>query len=371
MIDLDTLKQIIVQGRGRVLSLYLDIDRARQENQSSQPAWRIFLKDAISDVEAQHHSEKHWKQIRARVDAFFADFEPQAKGFAAFFTTDSERTFELPVPVEARSYYGKPLIAPLLWAVDEYEPYLVVMVDQEKAELLTAYLGNTTVEKKLESDLEAYDFEQKTLMPATSAMAAGGGEGITAGSNREAFQNMINEHIAGFHREVVAEVVRLAEKRPNIRIILGGEERSAHAVQRLLPERLTSSVVGVLPIPMYLSERQVLPQVLPAASEYEREQEMKLVQEVIDFAKSHGRGALGRADVDLALTMQRVELLVLPYPLDDEVAATELSARAFESSGSVELVHGEAAEILRQEGGVAARLYYAITPVEAQTPPVA
>ena len=97
-------------------------------------------------------------------------------------------------------------------------------------------------------------------MPATGAIAGNEGQGVTAGSNREAFQNMINEHIARFHREVVDEIVRLAEKHPNIRIVLGGEERSAHAVQKMLPERLAAFVVGVLPIPFHLSQQQVLPQ---------------------------------------------------------------------------------------------------------------
>jgi len=87
---------------------------------------------------------------------------------------------------------------------------------------------------------------------------------------------------------------------------------------------------------------------------------MDLVQQVIDFAKAGGRGALGRKDVDMALTMQRVETLILPWPTDDEKKATEYSARAFESGGRVELVHGAAADRLRQEGGIAARLYYTL-----------
>lgn len=365
MVAIDDLKTLLVQGDEHTLSLYLDIDRAKQENQSSQPAWRIYLKDALNEVETQQRKHPAWQAIKARVDAFFADFEPDAKGFAAFFTPDSEQTYELPVPVEGRWYFGEPLIVPLLWAIDEYEPYLIAMVDHEKAELLTAYLGSTTLEGELKSDLEEYDFAEKTLMPATGAIAGNEGQGVTAGSNREAYQNMINEHIARFHREVVDEIVRLAEKHPNIRIVLGGEERSAHAVQKMLPERFTAFVVGVLPIPFHLSQQQVLPQVLPAALDFERAQETKLVQEVIDFAKSRGRGALGRKDVDMALTMQRVEKLILPYPLVDEVDATDLTRRAFESGGSVELVHGAAADLLNEEGGVAARLYYALTPVEA------
>ena len=58
--------------------------------------------------------------------------------------------------------------------------------------------------------------------------------------------------------------------------------------------------------------------------------------------------------------MQRVELLVMPYPMDDADLAAELPLHTFASGGSVELVHGEAADRLNQEGGLAARLYYAL-----------
>jgi hypothetical protein len=37
--------------------------------------------------------------------------------------------------------------------------------------------------------------------------------------------------------------------------------------------------------------------------------------------------------------------------------------KAMDSSSKFELVHGDAADRLMQEGGVAARLYYAVTPV--------
>lgn len=358
MVTLEDIKQLVTQGDTPTLSLYLDVDLAKQENQAANPAWRIYLKHAINDIEADAKNTDDWLEIKKRFDAFVDDYTPDEKGLAAFFTPTAEQVYRLPVPVENRWSFGKPLIAPLLWAVDEYEPYLIVMVDQEKAQLITAYLGNTTVEDRLETDVYEYDFGQKTLMPATSAVV--GGHPLTQGSNREAYQNMINEHTARFHREVVDHLEKLVQKHPHIRIVIGGEEHSAHAVRGYLPKQLEPSLVGVLPIPMKTGEHEILERILPEAMEYERKQELDLVQEVIDFAKSGGRGALGRKAVDEALTMQRVETLLLPYPAEDEAEATDFSARAFESGGTVELIHGEAADRLREEGEVAARLYYAL-----------
>src|SRR5215216_8023317 len=165
MVDMDNVKQMLWQGGEQTLSIYLDVDAAKQENQAAQPAWRIYLKHAINDIEGQAKNTEGWPQTKARFDAFFNGYEANSKGLAVFFTPEAEQIYELPVPVETRWFFGKPLIVPLLWALDEYEPYLIVRVDQEKGELITAYLGNATVEEKLESDLYAYDFEQKILMP--------------------------------------------------------------------------------------------------------------------------------------------------------------------------------------------------------------
>jgi hypothetical protein len=358
MINLDNVKQMLAQGSNQTLTLYLDVDASKQENQATQPAWRIFIKDALQEAENTAKDADGWQQIRERVEQFAESYKPEVKACAAFFTADEQNIYELPIPVEQQWSFGKPLIVPLLWAIDEYEQYLIVMVDKEKAELLTAYLGGTTVESRLESDIDEYDFQEKTLMPATSAVA--GGHPVTQGSNREAYQNMINEHIARFHRDVVQQVEEFARKHPGIRVIIGGEEQSAHAVHNLLPEHFSGSLVGILPIPMKLSDGEILQHIQEPAQEYERNRELELLNQVIDFAKSGGRGALGRKAVDEALTMRRVELLLLPYPLDNTAEASKLSARAFESGGSVELLHGEAGVRLTDEGGVAARLYYAL-----------
>ena len=83
------------------------------------------------------------------------------------------------------------------------------------------------------------------------------------------------------------------------------------------------------------------------------------MNQVIDFAKSRGRGALGEEAVKMALDMQRVELLILSWPTNNPDLSDDLAFRALQLNSEIELVHGEAAERLNAEGGVAARLYYA------------
>jgi peptide subunit release factor 1 (eRF1) len=137
-------------------------------------------------------------------------------------------------------------------------------------------------------------------------------------------------------------------------------EESTHAVKNFMPETLAQRVVALLPASLRANPQEITEIAQSRALEYEREQELELVNQVIDFARSGGRGVLGPKAVMEALDMQRVDLLIMPWPMDDPYLAAELPLRAFASGGNVELVHGEAADRLKQEGGLAARLYYSM-----------
>src|SRR5664279_607878 len=125
MIQMEAIKQILARNEP-TLSLYLDVDRGKQENQATQPAWHIYLKDALRDAEREAPQADVWQQIKARVDRYFENDQPEVKGLAGFFTTDDEQVYELPVALEPRWSFGKALVVPLLWAMEEYDPYLIV-----------------------------------------------------------------------------------------------------------------------------------------------------------------------------------------------------------------------------------------------------
>lgn len=359
MMNLDEIKHILAEATEPVLTLYLNTNNADETNQATNPRWQIWLKERLRELSDQHREANGaWAQIHERVEAFFTDYEADSKSLALFVGPDFQRDITLEVPLENQVFYGKPAVLPLLWAIDEYEPYLVALVDQEKARFILTRLGTVESEEGIESDLDEYEFREKTLMPSASAVA--GGHGLTEGSHRDIFEQTIREHHNRFYREAVDKVRTLADKHGTARIILGGAEESAHAVKSAMSDALAGQVIAVLAIPMRLSPKEVVNQAASTVLDYERDGEMTLVNQVIDFAKSGGRGALGMKAVREALEMQRVELLVMPYPMDDAELANDLPLRAFASGGGVELVQGAVADRLKEEGGIGARLYYAL-----------
>ncbi len=358
MFGLSDVKQLLTQTDERTLTMYVDVDNATPENQAAMPAWHIWVKNTLDQLSTTLNGDQResWDYIRDWVRDFIVSYEPTDKGLVIIAGPSYQHTYNVPMKLENQAYFGTPTVGPLLWMIDEYEPYLVVMVDQEKARFFVSYLGSVGFQEGMNIDIDDYDFAERTTMhgpgPGIDNAAVHGGTG------KDDFKDMIDEFRARFYRDVVDNIARLREKHKVRRVIIGGSEQSAHAVHNFMDDHQKASVVAVMSIPMRSNMQQIQEHVVSAALEHERDQELELVSQVIDFAKSGGRGALGRQAVRDALDMQRVETLILPYPMGDE--DNDLAFRALQLNSNVELVHGEAASRLHEEGDIAARLYYAL-----------
>jgi len=360
MIDLNHVRGIVDELDKQVFSLYLHTDNARQENQSENPAWRIEAKNALSQAaEATTTTEQRdkLKQIREQVEGFLSGFIPTGKSLVMFVDVNQIHTHELPLPIDSQYHYGEPLLTPLLWTLDEYERYLIVQVDSEQARFTSAYMGGADAEGDMEMELESYDFREKTVMPATNNPSNDARQ--PGGNNRDQYDAMVDAHRRRFYNDVAEHVRKLLAEMGNPRLIVSGDDKAAHAFVDLLPDDIKRNLAGAAPASFNKNDSELLDAVMETALVHERERENELVDEVINFAKAGGRGALGHADVVQALIEQRVETLVLTYPPVDVELANDLKLRAFRAGTEIELVHGLPAAKLESEGGVGARLYYA------------
>jgi hypothetical protein len=355
MLNVNEIKELVSAAEGQVMSLYLDVDTSKQENQGANPAWRTWLKNTLREL--PEAKDPQWKDMLERMESRFATYEAKNNRSLAVISgpDEEEHLYELPFPMENQIAFGKPLVLPLLWAIDEYEMYVVALTDKEESRLFTAYLGQVGFQDSVAVEEDVTDRGDKPVRVAPQT-----GEYATRGSVRDEFQDRTDEHEARMYRDVVQHIQKLMDRHGARRIVLGGNEQAAHGVRNQMPEKMAQSVVGILHIPMRQSPPEIFEQILQHAQEFERKEEVELVNQVIDFAKAGGRGALGEKAVMDALEMQRVELLILPWPMDNSQMAMDLPFRVFASGGNIELVHGEAADRLNQEGGLAARLYYAI-----------
>ncbi len=338
-----------------ILSLYLMVDPADERNQGTPRKWQIFLKNALAEIESgldpsqtkqwknvrlsDQDERTRWARVRLRLERYLTGYRPSGKTLVLFVGPNGELPVELPVRLENKVYYGWPHMTEFLWALDEYEQHLVVLFAQDQVRALNLFLGDSADEVEIDMDQTWHRRLRKTGHEANIAQ------------RQEEFDRRFARWAAG---ELNQHFLKLTDIE---RIIFGGNMQMAHAVRHYLHPAVAEQVIAMLPIPIGTPVYDVAETIRDVTKEHEREFESALVSELVDRAKAGGHAALGPEMVNQALDEQAVSLLVLPYPIEREVA-DELFVKAIYSGAGFEFVGGEAARILEEEGSIAARLYF-------------
>lgn len=305
------VEHLLSVDRNDILSLYLDVDPARSKNQSIPPAYRIWLKNAFEEVEgtAAKAKRREVRELTARVWEYINMYRPDGKGLAVFCGTGFWRVFPLSVPVNNYIHFGQPDVVPLLWVLQEHRPLGIVLVNGTLARFVSAYLGRVTHREEMRMELDTSDWRRKDLKPVT-------GHGIyTKGSNRDAFEDRIDEQVASFRRSIANQVVDWVNKHGLNRLILGGDDEAVSEVVRLLPQQLDGLLAGKVAVPLTATENEVLSRAEPLAAAYERQMEVTLVEKTLEAAMAGSQATIGLSDVLGVLQEGRVQTVVAVWPL--------------------------------------------------------
>lgn len=339
------------------LTLYLNTDQGLRENQSDNPAWKIFLKNAISDIESNLDSvqlrqwkkvrlsdsspETAWARTRKRLDKYLTSYQPKGRSLVLFISPTAEYRYELPVAIDNAAYFGKPHIQEFLWALDEYEQHLVALLAKDEARALILALGDTTTDLQVRADNAWLRNVRKS-------------------AHTENIESRKDDLDRRFLNDMANRVDKYFLENPDIqRVVLGGNTEMAHAILGLLHPAVQDRVVAILPIPITDAPHTIADRVRDTATQAERDYELMVVNDIVNQAKAGGRGAIGLTAVQRAADRAAIQLLALTYPADAETVEP-LLLHAVQSGATIEFVRGEAADRVAQEGGIVARLYYAL-----------
>lgn len=350
------------EKRPNVLSLYLVVDPADAANQAETPAWQIYLRNALTEIENQLDPEqvKQWKTVRLsdtsektewararlRLENYLDAYRPQGKTLVLFVSADQLLAYELPVRLRNYAHYGWMQVKDFLYAIDEYEQHLIVLFAQDKARAVSLFLGASASDVTVNLD---QTWQRKDSRKTAHA------------AQIERRQDELDRRFARYMAEEINQV--FVEDQDVDRIILGGNVQLAHAVRAFLHPSVARKVISVAKIPFEALPHEIADLIRSTAYTAERDHELILVQDTVSMAKAGKRAALGLNDVNHALDLYAVSLLILPYPIETPILAgvvDELLVKALYSGSQVEFVRGEAANLLIAEGGIAAQLYYTI-----------
>jgi peptide subunit release factor 1 (eRF1) len=383
------IKESLKDLKTPALSLYLDINPAKPDNAGR--AYALRAKDAMKALAVPEAlAEKvlellQHEVIQAKTLALFADQErlelfplqvelPLVRAVKTAFV--DEKTSRL-LTDGALAHYGEPFLLPLVYALDEYERYGVVYVDQERWRVFEVFLGEIAEVKDAFLALDTEAWRRLSLDAPGRRFNLGGI--ARGGAGQDLFAKRLAAWEERFYKALAHELVRHVEERGFTRLLLMGPEEHTKLFLGYLPKRLKEKVVAELPSLPHpgASPGEVLKRLEPVLEEVERQAEVRLLEEL---EEAYPKAAFG-PEVLARVQEGRVELWVLPWHLEKEVYACDglylaeeaqalaycqnpekkplavvLPELAAGYAAKLEFVRGEAEKRLLERGGMAALL---------------
>lgn len=341
----------------KVLSIYLDAD---EHDPAKRRAWRRRLDQLLeqleptiedrADREAYDKALALLKKELRRYDAFLPD-----RGWAGFATADEliyAETLPVPMPDLARWELGL-RAAPYVRALKQALPVTTVLVDSRQARLFRYVQGEFEELEPVQADMFFGDLSDVNM--SKRAATHTGVRGMTDADAAQRFASV------GADRLLKHLVERIRDRDSEGTVVVGGTREMTAALIQRLPRALDGRVYEDPTIAFHTPLAELKRATEAAASTVTIQRHAKLVDQVIDAARSGGRGCLGRQATEQALRERRVESLLVSRRLarDDPEYVDFCVGTAFEQDAAVEELNGEPAAKLDAAGeGIGARLRF-------------
>lgn len=363
--DIQVLRQYKSGSEPSVLSLYVNVDQSRASNlnRGFETTTENLLR-GISGIGG--NGGGRFEIERQKVLAFLREYVPHGKSLALFSDSSKglwwNRDIGVELPTDAR-WSPKPWLRPLLEVLEETDRFAAVLIDKQRARILTVDSSGMRKEKELISDVP--------------------GKHVTTGTDHIWSQLRMERdhanHIKSHARRSADELVAVVDRMRLTRVVVGGPVEATSIFLSELPKRIEQMVIGTVSVSLEATDNNILRELRAVQLKSEHDDESSLVESMITAARKGDRAVLGVADTLVAIQQGRVYKLVVARDYRTEgrecvscgvlTIATDSSCpfcggklepapdlvnrashRVLQRSGKVQLVSGDAASKLADAG---------------------
>jgi hypothetical protein len=343
----------------RVLSIYLD---AEEHDPADRKMWRRVLDHAITDArnaldgDDRDGFSEAVETLRAELSDF-DNFLPD-RGWVGFSTPDRvlyAEAVHVPMPNLVRWEHGL-RVAPYVRALKQNRVVVTVVADSRKARVYT--YRDAQVKRAADLHVDTYFGDLTDSNTAKRPTTHSGVRGLTATDTAQRIHEVGTERML---KELLETAAETAGERGFI--VLGGTPEIVGVLAHRLPRNLEDRTIERPTLNMDMSDAEVRKVTEEAATVLSSRRQSALLEDVIDAARSGGRGCLGREGTEIALRDGRVDTLLLSrrFTREDPDLADRYVGASFEHGGDAEELGEPAAGRLDEAGnGIGARLRYRI-----------
>jgi hypothetical protein len=347
-----------------VLSVYVD---GEASNPADRRAWRTVLDRNLADERRRLERDvpdavDGFEAARELIEAELAQHKEFMPGpaWVAFATADElHHAAGVPVPMPDLVRWEAGIrAAPYVRALKQDRVVVVALADQRKARLFTYKSGRISEREDLIADLDFGDLTDATSSTRSDTQA--GYSGYRGETGTDAAQRLIDQSAARMQAQLLDTIRELAGQ--DGFVVFGGVPQVVAALARRA-NQLEGRYAERRSMHLGMTEAEVKIALEEAASDLTRSTQDALLGQVIDAARSGGKGCLGIQATKEALREGRVDALLVSRGLREREAdlVDHFVGTAFDQGALVEELSASGALRLDEEGeGIGARLRYTI-----------
>ncbi|MGQ9498440.1 MAG: baeRF10 domain-containing protein [Desulfotomaculales bacterium] len=374
MVDRQELETLAALPEQAVyVSVYLNIDPGTRRRPVPAAVFKRLVREELARLDKKDRRllEPHIEQLTGYITFSRNRFR---RGLVLFTcpTSDLWREYHLAVPLpNAVIFSRRPWIRPLAHLVDDYQPFVVALVDRRSARLFLVRLG----------EIDVYVEHEHPDMPGKHKKG-----GWFALSQSRYARNI--EKQVSLHLEHVAGILDELFKGGYIgRVAVAGPPEAVGAFKEYLAPVVRSRITVFFREEVFAGWGEVLESVRELMENVEKEREDALVRELVERAYAGGRAVLGIDDVVTNLVKGNVVKLAIaadfrqtgfrcsacggvqthafngcPYCgqlLEEEPYLGDLTVQEAVRQGALVEVVRHSHLLLQEAGGIAALLRYA------------
>lgn len=285
MIPPDTVRQLAQSPEKQCLTLYFNTGPNDQRS-----AWLTRFKNLVRRIDPTVPSQdrRAFAAAVARVENFLKQYQPQGNSFLAYATRNSWQQFVSRVPVRDELHWGRPDVSQLLWLLEEYRPYGVLIVDRQHVRFLAVRMNEFEEYREFSIEIDTNDWRKPTIA------AGGSGRGKPRGrADTNAFNARYMERLQAFWRSIQKPLAELLDRYHVKRLVLAGNKSLLPEFARSLNPSLAAAVITQVPLETFSSPADAVKRIYPKIVEWETDRQARIVTELLDAASISNKAAVG------------------------------------------------------------------------------
>jgi hypothetical protein len=379
MISPEAVRKLVDSPEKQCLTVYFNTG-PNLSRSTFRPRLTNLLRRLATAVPATER--RAFDRVAEKVMNYFDQHRTAANSVLILATEKEWQEFSSRVPVRDEAWWGRPSVNQLLWLLEEYRPYGLLVVDQQKVRFLAVRLNEFEEFREFAADIDVKDWRRQQV-----GTARGSGAFQKGGKDVDAFNGKYMEHLRGFWRTLHKPLAELVERYHVRQIVLAGSRSLLSDFSRTLPVRLRSCIITQISLESFSNPNDAVNRVWPEIESWEDRRGSDVVTELLNAAGVSSKAAVGiepslkfiqdgraaRVIVAKAFDRDIVQCLSCRYvttnhtdscrkcsasDLEKGALALALPRLVVENKVLLDVVKGNAADELTRNGGIGVFLRY-------------